>query len=127
MDKVEIKYKTNFFSNEKTLVFDDYAISLWCKRKRVICFDKASVKSIRFGIQWITGFEFTVGRTYCIDVLNNKNKVMKIRMRTFYGINKKSLNEKYSLLIDHLFDFHYLERVRQHLCEFDKGKDVEIA
>lgn len=82
---------------------------------------------MRFGIKWITGFEFTVGRIYCFDILNDKKKVMKIRIKTFYGINKKSLNDKYSLLIDHLFDFHYEERVKSNLNEFYDGNDVEIA
>ncbi len=127
MDKVEIKYKTNFFSKEKTVVFDEHSISLWCNQKKVMQFEKESIKSMRFGIKWITGFEFTVGRIYCFDILNDKKKVMKIRIKTFYGINKKSLNDKYSLLIDHLFDFHYEERVKSNLNEFYDGNDVEIA
>nr|WP_276900785.1 hypothetical protein [Pedobacter kyonggii] len=45
----------------------------------------------RFGIKWIRGFEFIVGRKYQLLIKNSDGEMIKISFGSYYGINKVHL------------------------------------
>ena len=93
MDKTGIKYKTNFYSKEKTIVFTVNSLCQYRENDLLTQIDKEEINDIRYGISWIRGIDFTIGRIYCIDIRNRNNKVIKIRLRSLYGINKMNLHK----------------------------------
>lgn len=127
MDKFEIKYKTNFYSKEKQIVFSENAISLYCNNNLLIHIDKDNIKDCRFGVGWIRGINFYIGRIYCIDISNGNDKLIKIRLRSLYGINKIILGKKYKDLLDKLYEFYLNEKILNCIANIDNGIDVPIA
>jgi len=127
MDKIEIKYKTNFYSKEKRIVFSENDLCLYCNNKMLIQIDKENIKDYRFGISWIRGIDFYIGRIYCIDISDGNDKMIKIRLRSLYGINKKILGQKYSDLLDNLYGFYINEKISNCIANVNNGINVAMA
>lgn len=127
MDIIEIKYKSNFYSKEKRIVFSDNALCLFCDNELLIQIDKEDIKDYRYGVSWIRGIDFYIGRIYCIDISNRNDKVIKIRLRSLYGINKRILCDKYNDLLDKLYDFYLNEEISNCITNINNGIDVAIA
>jgi hypothetical protein len=79
-------------------------------------FEAKDIESFRFGVKWINGYQFVIGRIYCVDIKSNKNDIIKIRLKSVYGINKKKLGEKYSSIVNALYDNHF-DRLSMSLLE----------
>jgi hypothetical protein len=123
----KIHFKTNFYSKEKIIEFSERGIGLHAEKKLVCWFDKDTISDFRYGINWIRGIEFTVGRLYCIDVRNKKNDIIKIRLRSLYGINKRKLHRKYYELINYLYDYCFEEMIFQMISSIENGEAVNVA
>jgi hypothetical protein len=84
-------------------------------------FEKESIVKFKFGIKWLNGYAFTFGRIYCIDIENIHGKQIKLRLKSIYGINLKSLTEKYSKIVDSLQDYYFDEISRKYLNDFSNN------
>lgn len=84
-------------------------------------FDKESIVKFRFGIKWVNGYAFTFGRIYCIDIENIEGKQIKIRLKSFYGINLKKSTQKYAVIIDYLQDYYFDDISRKYLSAFSNN------
>jgi len=69
--------------------------------------EKSNIESFRFGIEWVTGLYFIIGRTYRIEVRDHEGNTIKIRLRSIYGIRKKSLGTKYKKIYDALHSAYF--------------------
>jgi hypothetical protein len=127
MDKTGIKYKTNFSSKEKTIVFTVDALCQYCDNDLLTQIDKEEIIDIRYGISWIRGIDFVIGRIYCIDISNRNNKIIKIRLRSLYGINKMNLHKKYNEIINKLYEFYFNAKILNYVSSINNGINVEIA
>ena len=90
-------------------------------------FLKEELTGIRYGIKWIRGVYFYIGRVYCIDLKNISGKVIKIRFKSLYGIRRSELNKKYFQIINTLLDFFFDDISRNYLQQFSNNKNFEIA
>lgn len=127
MEPQVIKYKTNFFSPENVLSFSDDKLELFSDGKLVNSINKEDVKDIRYGVSWIRGIDFTIGRIYCIDVGNKDGEFVKIRLRSLYGVNKVKLGDKYHKILDLIYDFYISDVVDIYLHQIETGSTVELA
>ena len=127
MNTIEVKYKTNFFSEENKIVFSDRSISLLSNNHVISKIEKEEIHNVRYGTAWIKGIDFTIGRIYCIDINNNQNTFIRIRLRSIYGINKNKLWKKYQEILDLLYDYYLNEKILQHINNIEDGIDLEMS
>jgi len=90
-------------------------------------FDKEDIIGFRYGVKWINGYQFTIGRVYCIDIQNKQNKIIKLRLKSIYGIRKKLLTEKYATIVNTLYDNFFDNISKDYLSRFDNKIDFELA
>jgi hypothetical protein len=88
---------------------------------------KQDISGIRYGIKWIHGYQFVIGRIYCVDVLARDKRCIKIRLKTLYGIRKHQLADKYSLIINSLFDNFFDDISRNYLNQHHSKQEFQIA
>ncbi len=125
MEEVKnILFKSSPFAKESKLIFHPNYLQLNKNNFTEKKFEKESIKNFRFGIKWLNGYAFTFGRIYCIDIENDKNEIIKIRLKSFYGFNLKSLSDKYVKIIDFLQDYYFDDISRKYLSDF--SKDISI-
>lgn len=93
----------------------------------IIEIDKNSISEYRFGIKWITGFEFVVGRFYHIHIKDKNNKIIKINLKSFYGIKKNEFHELYVQIIETLWKFYFLSITEDFFNKFNRGEEFNIC
>ncbi len=89
-------------------------------------FDKESIVEYRYGIKWIDGIYFTIGREYQIFIRNKENHILKINFKSFYGINKKEYHNKYAEIVDTLWQLYFSDISRFYLDKFHNEEDFTI-
>ena len=70
-------------------------------------FHNSEIKDYRYGIKWIRGANFIIGRDYQIFIRNQENKIIKINFKSFYGHNKSLHIKNYSGILNSLWKFHF--------------------
>lgn len=128
MSQQIIKIKPSIFHAEtELLLHSDFIQYKICGNKKdnpkVLL--KEDIEGFRYGIKWLTGYAFNIGRTYCIDIKSG-NEILQIRITSMYGIRKQQISEKYSLIINSLFDKYFAEHLEQLLSIYYAGADIEL-
>jgi len=90
-------------------------------------FEKNEICEYRFGINWIKGLEFTIGREYVIFIRNSSDQTMKISFKTFYGIRKKEYHKLSNDILTFLWLFFFDDITTKHYQAFQRGVDISIG
>ncbi|MBW8522671.1 hypothetical protein K0U91_14270 [Chryseobacterium chendengshani] len=89
--------------------------------------NKNDIVGIRYGIHFIKGLEFYIGREYKIFIKTNSGKELKINFKLFY---RRKLNEKhelYSSIIDHLWNYYLNDISKKYLDKIGNGIEFTIC
>lgn len=80
--------------------------------------DKNSVVGIKYGIHFIKGLEFYIGRDYQVIFVLNHGKELKINFKTFYRYKLNEKHQMYRNLIDVVWDFCITDLVMNYYNQF---------
>ena len=127
--KLDFALKSSIFDRSRHLVldplyleFDDNNLVSSPPTK----FLKEEIEGIRFGIKWIKGLDFYIGRIYCIDIKNSSGQIIKLRLKSIYGIRKKQLADKYVKIANTLLRYYFDALAFQHIESFQNNQPIEI-
>ena len=70
-------------------------------------FSNEEICEYRYGINWISGYQFTIGREYVIFIRTSSGQVMKIGFKTFYSARKKAYHRLRTDILNALWDFFF--------------------
>ncbi|MDR3693979.1 hypothetical protein [Mucilaginibacter sp.] len=90
-------------------------------------FQKEDICEYRYGINWISGYQFTIGREYVIFVRNSSDQVMKISFKSLYGRRKKEYHRLSNNILNTLWDYFFSPITNQLYDEFKKSADITIG
>jgi len=93
----------------------------------ITTFDKSEICEYRYGIKWIRGFKFTVGREYVIFIRNSSGQTLKISFKTFYGIKKEEYHKLSNDILTALWYFFFGQMANEYYANFKKGIDITIG
>jgi len=108
--------------DKASIEFDDKDLSSASPTK----FLKHEVDSFRFGIKWIYGYQFTIGRIYCIDIKSVDGNIIKIRLKSLYKVRRRQLATKHSKIITALYDNYFDDITNSYLSDFNNNKEIQI-
>lgn len=92
-----------------------------------IKFDINNISGYKYGIYWIRGLEFTIGREYQIYLKDHNNKVLKLKFRTYYGYKKEKLHQTYASIHSDLWHTYFKNIASDFLNKFEKEQPFEIS
>ena len=95
--------------------------------EKAIRFNKADIVAYRFGIKWISGYAFTIGREYHIFVKDKAGREMKISLQSLYGFKKAKLGEQYSEIMQSLWVNYFKEIANEYLKQLSDGKTINLC
>jgi hypothetical protein len=127
LETIEIKYKTNFIAQNKTIVFSKNTLLVYRNNILVHQINEDEIEGIRYGIKWIKGSHLTIGRVYCIDLLDSNNKEYNIKLQSLYGINIENLNTKYNKIINLLYEYFFIGKIENYILKINNGEDLKIS
>ncbi len=90
-------------------------------------FNKSSITEFRYGINWINGIEFTIGREYQIFIRNQENQVLKLNFKSFYGFKKKEYHRNYIKILGTLWDFYFSDISWNFINKFQREEEFKIG
>jgi len=90
-------------------------------------FKKDEITDFRYGIRWIEGMYFTIGREYEIYIRNAQGKVIKISFKSLYGINKNKFYKVYTDILDAIWKFYFDDLTKILLQKYILGEDIQIG
>jgi hypothetical protein len=115
--------KNNLSIHDKGIIYDFYN---WGKKKRIEIL-KENITDYRYGIKWIRGFEFIIGRQYQIFIKDINNKTTRFIFRTYYGIRKKELHSIYSGVHSDLWELFFREIGQNYISKLENKEDFCIG
>lgn len=121
--------RSSVFDRDRQLIFSDEGIRFEesdLKGAPLKLIHKKSINGFRYGVKWIRGFEFVIGRIYCIDIMADNKTALKIRLKSLYGVRKILLSEKYSQIIRLLFDYFFEDILKQYAKNIDNGETISL-
>ena len=89
--------------------------------------NKNDIAGIRYGIHFIKGLEFYIGREYKIFIKTNSGDELKINFKLFY---RRKLNEKhqlYSDIIDGFWDYYLNDISKKYLDKIENGIEFTLC
>jgi len=87
---------------------------------------KDEIAGYRYGIKWIRGYKFYIGRNYKIFIRNTENRVIQIDFLSLYGIKKKEFNKLYVDILDAIWKMQFQRIAKNFLDKFNSGQSIEI-
>ncbi|WP_155845713.1 hypothetical protein [Chryseobacterium gregarium] len=119
-----------FDNRKRSLIIDENFLKFENKDRTNDFFtiiNKEDIAGIRYGVHFIKGYSFYIGREYQIFIRTQTNKELKIYFKLFYG---RKLNEKHQLycdIIDELWKNFIGHITDAYLENLKNKKEVNIA
>lgn len=82
---------------------------------------KENITGIRYGIHFIKGFEFYIGREYLIFIKNQFGKELKINFKLFYGRKLQQKNKLYIDIINELWINFFDEKITSFYLKINQN------
>lgn len=123
--------KQGYFDRQpKTLLFKSQLIEFGNQKLAIptaIDLLKEEPIQYRFGIKWIRGYKFIIGRKYQLFIRNNTGETVKISFGSYYGINKIPLFNQYIEILNQLWRSYFDGLVDQYLELFNQQVPFTLA
>lgn len=127
MESSIFNFKSFVLDNkQKTLVLNDDVIELQSHSKS-ICFERKNILAYRFGVRWIKGIEFTIGREYQIFIKNKNEDILPIKFKTYYGYKNKELTKTYLNILDKIWFTYFDDLADYFLKKFEDHEEFTIG
>lgn len=114
--------KATFFSRPKQLTITPQTFHL---DQKII--PKEKITAVRYGVKPIRGYNFNIGRVYCVDIKLTNETVINIRLKTIYKIKNAQLQEKYVNIVNNILNAYFSDIAQDHINNYDNGKNITIA
>lgn len=88
---------------------------------------KDQITGLRYGIEFINGLKFTIGRIYYIFIKSKNGKELKIDFKLFYGSKLQEKHNLYCNIVDCLWENIFSDFTNKLIQKITSGKTVELA
>lgn len=87
----------------------------------------ADINSIRYGINWLRGYCFVIGRQYIIQVQDVNNHVTSIKLNSYYGIRSKAYGKLWSDIFQQLWKNYFADIFGYYQNMYNQKQEFELA
>jgi hypothetical protein len=122
---IELTFKSSILDKHRHLIidpgyleFDDY--------DPPTRFNKNEITACRYGVKWIRGYQFVIGRIYVVEVQSSDKRIIKIRLKSLYGVNKGILHQKFVTIVQALADKYFEDIARSYLEKFNRNEPIKV-
>jgi hypothetical protein len=87
----------------------------------------AKLEGFRYGMKWIRGYKFPIGRQYFVELKDEGGKVISVNLKSFYGIKRELYGTVIKKIIDQLWEQYFSNRVNYFHTLIRSGQNFELA
>ena len=136
-------------NSDKSAFMKDFIIirSLFDQRKRLLSIHKDSIRfenkdniqdlytilprenisGIRYGIRFIKGIKFYIGREYLIFIKDYSGRELKINFKIFYGRKLEQKNKLFNEIVNELWVNFFDEKVNSYYLKLKQNESFILA
>ena len=103
-------------SIEKPLSFDP-----------VLTIDADQIVAFRYGINWISGYQFNIGRQYIVEILDERGQIFPVKLRSMYGIRRNIYYSKWSDIVAALWHFYFRQLFEMRFQQYRYKERFDFA
>ena len=89
-------------------------------------FLRSELEALRYGVKAINGYDFRIGRIYCIDIRSTDGRIIKLRLKSIYRVRLKQLESKYLDIVNTLYKYYFHDMVRRYVRSFQEGHSFDL-
>lgn len=95
--------------------------------KGIIRIPKEDIQDFRYGVRWLKGLEFTIGREYQLFIRTKDNQEFSIRSKTYYGYKRNHLHRQFYDMVNHIWSNYFWKITENYLNMYSQGKDFRVC
>lgn len=126
-ETLNIEIKSSLIGKSKQLIVAKEYIQLSSNGDNKIRFDKQDIVAYRFGVHWIKGLEFTIGREYRIFLKDSFDCTLKISFRSLYRNKLAEKGELFQSVMKSIWVNYFDEIVTNYLNQVANGETIRIC
>lgn len=113
----------------KRIVFSDEGLTIESKSYfgETVFIRKEDITSFRYGVKFLRGYKFIIGRQYLIEIKDIENSVFKIKLNTCYGIKRDIYVDLWSKIINNLWHNCFINIFNYHINLYNLNDEFEFA
>jgi hypothetical protein len=85
------------------------------------------ISAFRFGVVFMTGYVFTLGRQYVIEIKDFQNNVFKIKLKSYYKIKRETYFKLWNELLAKLWENYFSNMLNYHTDLYNIHQIFELA
>lgn len=86
-----------------------------------------NISAFRYGVVWIKGYAFTIGRQYVIETRDFQNNIFKIKLKSYYGIKRKVYFELWDKILEQLWENYFSNMMNYYTDLYNIRQIFELA
>ncbi|MDB5141795.1 MAG: hypothetical protein JWQ66_508 [Mucilaginibacter sp.] len=86
-----------------------------------------NIAAFRFGIKGMRFLKFTFCQKYFIEIKDYQNKIFRIKLSSYYGINSKAFFKVWADLLEHFWNFYMVDMLNFYTELFDIQQTFELS
>ncbi|WP_172336719.1 hypothetical protein [Mucilaginibacter sp. SG564] len=87
----------------------------------------ATIAGFRYGVSWVRGYAFTIGRQYFIEIQTDQQKVISIKLGSYYSIRKKLYDQLWSEIIHQLWRYYFVNQYNYYYDLYKINQAFELC
>ena len=86
-----------------------------------------NITGFRYGVNWLRGYAFTIGRQYIIQVMDAEKNVISIKLNSFYKIRSAAYLKAWSNIINQLWYNYFVNNLNFYYDLYSIKQDFELS
>ncbi len=115
-------YPRKLILNKNEIKFDSKDL----KNHSFTTFKKDEIAEYNFGVKFMR-YKFVFGREYIITIRNNKNQIIKINFKTYFGRKKDEYHRLCNEILDSLWELYFGEITSNYIQKHELGEEIQIG
>lgn len=95
--------------------------------KNIIRIPKENIQDFRYGVKWLSGFKFIIGREYQLFIRTKDNSEYSIRTKTFYGYKRDQLHSEFYTMVNHIWNIYFRKITNDYLTKYTQGINIQVC
>lgn len=85
------------------------------------------IGALRYGVNWIKGYRFIVGRHYFIEIKDIEDKIFKIKLKSYYGLKREAYFELWNEIMNRLWQNYFLGMLNSYIALYEAKQPFELT
>ena len=85
------------------------------------------IVAFRYGVNWVRGYKFPIGRQYLVEILDADNHITRINLKSVYGIKRRVYGDIWRDIVNQLWSHYFHDKLTGYFNHYQNGEPFDLA